>query len=77
MQKKTCSVELKVFKAEEVKNISNTLFIAYDNNEGFHFVVRVGSPALISFYCVCFVSFYFFLFFLFFLWILLLPVVLR
>ena len=29
-------------------------------------VVRIVSPALISFYCVCFVPFYFFLFFLLF-----------
>ena len=29
-------------------------------------LVRIGSPAPISFHCACFVSFYFFLFFLFF-----------
>ena len=52
----------------------NSLFIAYENDESCHGVVRIiGSPALISFYCVCFVSFYFFLFFLIFLWILLLA----
>ena len=31
-----------------------------------HFVVRMDPPTLLSFYCMCFVSFYFFLFFLFF-----------
>ena len=31
----------------------NTPFIAYKNNEWWHFVVRLGSPALIWFYCVC------------------------
>ena len=36
------------------------------NNEWCHFVVRMGPPALISFYCLCLISFYFFLFFLFF-----------
>ena len=54
------------------KYLINSLFVAFKNDKWCHFVVRVGSPALISFYCVCFVSFYFFLFFLFFLWILLL-----
>ena len=43
-----------------------SLFIAFVNNEWCHFVVRMGSPALISFYCVCFVSLNFFLFFWFF-----------
>ena len=33
------------------------------NDESCHCVVRIGSPALISVYCVCFVSFYLFLFF--------------
>ena len=49
----------------------NSLFIAFENNGWCHFVVCIGTPVLISFYCVCFASFYFFLFFLFFLWILL------
>ena len=50
-----------------------SLFIEFENDEWCHFVARIGSLALISFYCVCFVSFYFFLFFfLIFLWILLL-----
>ena len=44
----------------------NSLFIAYENDEWCHFVVRIGSPALILFYSVCFVSFSFFLFFSFF-----------
>ena len=48
------------------KYLMNSLFVAFENNEWCHFVVRIGSPAFISFYCVCFVSFYFFLFFLFF-----------
>ena len=37
-----------------------------ENDKSCHCVVRIGSPALISFHCVCFVSFYFFLFFYFF-----------
>ena len=48
------------------KYLMNSLFIAFENNEQCHFVVRIGSPALVSFYCVCFVSFYFFLFSYFF-----------
>ena len=55
------------------KYLMNSLFIAYENDEWCHFVVRIGSPALISFYGMCFISFYFFLFFLFLLWILLLS----
>ena len=47
-------------------------FIAFEDNEWCHFVVRIGSPAFTSFFCVCFVSSYSFLFFLFFLCILLL-----
>ena len=58
------------------KYLINSLFIAYENDESCHCVVRTGSPVLISFYCVCFVSFYFF-YFLYFLWILLLAQVLR
>ena len=42
-----------------------SLFIAFKNDEWCHFVVRIGSLALISFYCVCIVSFYFSLFLLF------------
>ena len=48
------------------KYLMNSLFMAYENDESCHCVVRIGSPALISFYCVCFASFYFFLFFYFF-----------
>ena len=47
-------------------NILWTLSIAYENNEPCHCVVRIGSPAFISFYCVCFVSCYFLLFLNFF-----------
>ena len=54
------------------KYLMNSLFIAYENDESCHCVVRIGSLALFSFYCVCFVSFCFFLFFNF-LWILLLA----
>ena len=54
------------------KYLMKPLFIAFENNEWCHFTVCIGSPAFISFYCVCFVSFYFFLFFFIFLWILLL-----
>ena len=48
------------------KYLMNSLFIVYENDEWCHFVVRIGSPALISFYSVCLVSFSFFLFFSFF-----------
>ena len=48
--------------------LMNSLFIAYVNDESCHCVVRIGSPVLISFYCMCFVSFFFFS-----LWILLLS----
>ena len=43
----------------------NSLFLTYENDESCHCVVLIGSPALISFYCMCFVSisFFFFLFF--------------
>ena len=43
-----------------------TLFIAHEKDQWCHFMVRIGSPVPILFYCICFVSFYFFLFFLFF-----------
>ena len=36
----------------------NSLFIAYKNDEWCHFVVRIGSPFLTSFYCICFICFY-------------------
>ena len=36
----------------------NSLFITYKNDEWCHFVVRIGSPALISFFAHV-VSFYF------------------
>ena len=42
----------------------NSLFTACENDESCHYVARIGSPELISFYCACFGSFYFFLFFL-------------
>ena len=58
------------------KYLMNSLFMTYENDESCHCVVRIGSPALISFYCASFVSFYFFLFFNF-LWILLLTQALR
>ena len=54
------------------KYLMKSLFIAFENNEWCHFMVCIGSPAFISFYCVCFIFFYFFRFFLFLLWILLL-----
>ena len=47
------------------KYLMNSLFIAYDNDDLCHCVLRIGSPAIISLFCVCFVSFYFFLYFLF------------
>ena len=42
-----------------------SLFISHENDEWCRFLVHIGSPLLVSFYCVCLVSFYFF--FLFFL----------
>ena len=33
--------------------------IAHENDEWCNFLVRIGSPELISFDCVCFVSFFF------------------
>ena len=45
------------------KYLMNSLFIVCENDESCHCVVLIW---LISFYCVCFVSFYFFLFSLFF-----------
>ena len=54
------------------KYLMNSLFIAFENNEWCYFVVRIGSPASISFFC----AFRFFLFLSFFrvfyIWILLL-----
>ena len=38
--------------------LMNSLFIAFENDEWWPFVVCTSSPSLISFYCVCFVSFY-------------------
>ena len=46
------------------KHISRTFFLLHIrtmNDECYHSVVHIGSPALVSFYCVCFVSFYFLL----------------
>ena len=40
------------------KSFMNSLFIVYKNEEWYHFVVRIRSPTLISFYCVCVVCFY-------------------
>ena len=54
------------------KYLMNSLFIEFENDEWCHFVELIGSPVLISFCCVCFVSFYLFSFFWLFLWILLL-----
>ena len=48
------------------KFLMNSLFVAYEEDEWRHIEVRIGYPAFIFFYCVCFFSFYFFLFFLFF-----------
>ena len=47
------------------KYLLYSLFIAYENDGLCHFVVHIAidSPSVISFYCVCFVSFYFFIFF--------------
>ena len=39
----------------------NPLFIVFENDEWCHFVERIDSLAIVSFYCVCFVSFYLFL----------------
>ena len=48
------------------KYLMNSLFTAYENDKSCHFVVRIGSPELISIYCGYFGSFYFFLSLLFF-----------
>ena len=40
----------------------NSLFIAHENEKWCNFVVRIDSPALISYYFVCAVSLYFSLF---------------
>ena len=46
----------------------NSLFIAYENDEWCNFVVRIGSPTLISIYaCVLFLSISFFFSYYFFL----------
>ena len=47
------------------KHLMHSLFITYENDEWCRFVVYVviGPPSVISFCCVCFVSFYFFLYF--------------
>ena len=53
------------------KHILRTFFLLHIrtmNDKCYHFVVHIGSPALVSFYCVCFVSFYFPFGFLFFCW---------
>ena len=43
------------------KSLMNPLFIAYENDEWCHFVVRISSPALIHFIpCVSFLSIFFF-----------------
>ena len=42
-----------------ISEVMNFLFIAYESDEWCQFVVRIDSPELHSFYCVCFVSFYF------------------
>ena len=47
------------------KYLMNSPFIALEN-KWCHFMVRIGSQALISLNCVCFVSFNFFLFFSYF-----------
>ena len=39
-------------------SLMNSLFIACKNDEWCHFVVCISSPALISFYCICFICFY-------------------
>ena len=44
----------------------NFLIIVFENDDWCHFVVLIGSPALVSIYCVCFVFFYFFPLFLLF-----------
>ena len=45
------------------KHLMNSLFIVYENDYWCHFMERIGSRALISFYCVCFVFFFFFFIF--------------
>ena len=52
---------LLLFTSHRVSFMSS-IFIAYKNGEWCHFLIYIGSSALISFYCVCGVSFYFSLF---------------
>ena len=52
-QKNTCP---------EISGNKNSLFIPHENIEWCHFVVCVGSSAIILFYCVYFFSFSFFYF---------------
>ena len=66
LQHKYFSVKFaKSLRASFLQNISGgcfwkyliiSVFIAYENDESCHFVVRLCSTALISFYCVCFLS---------------------
>ena len=60
----SASVKLHYLQFGFQKYLMNTLFIAYENNEWCLFVVRIDSPAFISFYCVCFLSVSFFFLFL-------------
>ena len=55
-----CNSDLYKFQ----KYFMYSLFIAYENDEWGHFVLRIaiGSQPLISYYCVSYISFYFFLF---------------
>ena len=48
------------------KHLANFFCITYRNGEWCQFMVGIGFPAFISFYHVCFVSFYFYVFFLIF-----------
>ena len=59
------------------KHLANFFCITYRNGEWCQFMVRIGSPEFISFYHVCFLSFFFSVFFSNFLWILILVEVLR
>ena len=52
--------KLNYLQFEFQKYLMNSLFISYENDEWYQFVVHIDSPALTSIYCVRFISFYIF-----------------
>ena len=60
------SVQITSFVVWISEIFHSSLVIACENDERCYFVACIGSPTLISIYCLCFVSFCLFLFFLIF-----------